>query len=87
MFLLILKVPKVSESSIRAQMFGTDFTNNGLKIQAIELAVVFEREVIQSSYVLCNKLEREQNSALWLSEPWKTIQKYTKQNWSVSLRD
>jgi len=50
-------------------MFGTDFTNNGLKIQAIELAVVFEREVIQSSYVLCNKLEREQNSALWLSEP------------------
>lgn len=37
-------------------MSRTDFSNNVLKIQAFELVVVFEREVIQTYYVLCNKL-------------------------------
>lgn len=56
LLLLTLKVPKVSENLINGQMLGTDFTNNGIKIQATELAVVFEEEVIQTYYVLCNKL-------------------------------
>lgn len=51
LFLLILKVPKVSENPINGQMLGTDFTNDGLKIPAIELAVVSEREV--NSGILC----------------------------------
>lgn len=74
-FWRILKVPKVSKSSINGQIPGTDFTNNGLNTQTIELAVVFEREVIQLYYTLCSKLQIEQNSTLWLSGPWKMAHK------------
>lgn len=58
-------------------MLGTDFSTNGLEIKGIQLAAGFEREAIRSYYVLCNKLRREQNAALGLSEPRGTAHKNT----------